>query len=548
MLTAIFDQRADQFQQRLPSHVTLESFRDAFVQAVQRMPALLEADRSSLFLALQKCADAGLKPDGEEAVITIFGADADDATAQAMQVAKGKRAVFMPMVWGLTKLIRQAGGVKSVSAELIYRGEVAKIILGDTPEFIHERSLDPDFDYSHSNVIGAYAIVRYLDGGIEREWMNRSELARVAAVNPAKKGPRAKWPDQMDRKAPLRRLIKKLPKSKEDRRFEYAMAADDTAEHDIDGTAEEMPPPRTAIAAPSAPKPEPQQQAPKDPAEDPADASLGKRVDIPAAPTAAAGAPAGDSPPVRQGPVEALFYGADEEGEPVMHDGEMTVFTSAMAFVAWLESAAMHSKVPEKLWQANVDTIEEACAHRPPACSTRPTKRASPYDEGNAVLHRDGVHRVARGAAMHSKTPESLAGQHRYDRGSLQDPEAKARANHVTRGSRTTSPRGKSRRPLMTRSPNRSRQSRSRRRRSPALPAGKRSCKIASANLPAARTTPPSRPGCRGTSAPTTARRSRYRLRKGSGRAAPRSRAGRCKIRMPPRRPGWWRKSRPRAT
>ena len=96
------------------------------------MPALLEADRSSLFLALQKCADAGLKPDGEEAIITIFGANANDATAQAMQAAKGKRAVFMPMVWGLTKLIRQAGGVKSVSAELIYRGEVAKMSWGTT--------------------------------------------------------------------------------------------------------------------------------------------------------------------------------------------------------------------------------------------------------------------------------------------------------------------------------------------------------------------------------------------------------------------------------
>jgi recombinational DNA repair protein RecT len=204
MLVATFDKRAHEFQTRLPSTISLESFRDAFITAVTGNKRLLDADTSSLFLALQKCADAGLKPDGQEAVITIFGDDREEGGRMvASNANKKKQAVFMPMVWGLVKLIKNAGGVKTVTAELVYKGEPCKIILGDEPRFEHERVLD--LDYSNAPIIGAYAIVSYLDGAIEREWMNKYELDRVAAVNPSTKGPRSKWPDQMHRKGPLRR-------------------------------------------------------------------------------------------------------------------------------------------------------------------------------------------------------------------------------------------------------------------------------------------------------------------------------------------------------
>lgn len=385
MLVATFERRAHEFEARLPTTITLESFKDAFVQAITTSRGrLLQADPASLFLALQKCADAGLKPDGQEAAITIFGDDkeGDDGNVVASTAKGYKQAVFIPMVWGLVKLIKNAGGVKSVVNELVFQGEHCRIILGDEPRFEHERSLEPDFDYSYHRIIGAYAIVSYLDGSIEREWMNRTQLARVAAVNPSKKGPRKLWGDEMDRKAPLRRLSKKLAKSKELVRLMSALDNDDAREDvdEIDGFATENREPRQLDRPTSQTdielNREPRQTADLKPGEeeDQRDASLGTKVRNASGPVdgnpGGAGTGAGNKAGADNGQSGSTVRGAGTsaaanspppfEAWPVDEFGEPAAEAAIMSpadFAAWFEAKGSVTKNIEALRENNMDSI-----------------------------------------------------------------------------------------------------------------------------------------------------------------------------------------------
>src|SRR5690606_34658863 len=79
-------------------------------------------------------------------------------------------------------------------------------------------------------LVGAYALAKMVSGEFEIEWMPLEELERVRAA--AKRGDRespaySQWADQMYRKAPIRRLSKRLPLGEE---FHRAAKADELAD------------------------------------------------------------------------------------------------------------------------------------------------------------------------------------------------------------------------------------------------------------------------------------------------------------------------------
>src|ERR1700744_1797781 len=187
-LVATVDKQTDKYQGILPSDVNWQDFRNAFLVAIQSNSRLLEADRSSLFLALQKAASAGLKPDGQEAALVIFGDDDEDGNPSS---AKGKkRVVFMPMVWGLCKLARNTGTVKAIRAQLVYRGET--VVVSDVNgqrSYSHQRSFgdNDEIDDSPQNITAAYAVVEYKDGTWDAEFMSKRQIERVKATSRSKK-------------------------------------------------------------------------------------------------------------------------------------------------------------------------------------------------------------------------------------------------------------------------------------------------------------------------------------------------------------------------
>ncbi len=251
-VAAVFDRQADRYTKLLPSHIKLEDFRNAFLTAVQRRPALLQADRNSFWLALQQCAADGLKADNREAALVIFADDEEDAEGNRVpsKSSKPKQVVYMPMTAGLRKLLRNTGQIRTIETELVYRGETVKIWREDgTRHFKHEVNTEPDADRSPQAIVGAYAVVVFKDGSWQAEWMSRSDIERVRAVSRAKsaKAPWQVWYDEMCRKTPLRRLAKQLDRSPEVAALQDVLDRDPTAGETIEGEAIEI---ASAVAAP----------------------------------------------------------------------------------------------------------------------------------------------------------------------------------------------------------------------------------------------------------------------------------------------------------
>ena len=111
-----------QFAESLPAGLDPDKFIRNATNAIQMHPQqekLLNADRQSLFLSLQKAAVDGLNIDGREAALTVFNTKVGGEWIS--------KAQYMPMTLGLVKLARNSGEISTISAEVVYSND----------EFIH---------------------------------------------------------------------------------------------------------------------------------------------------------------------------------------------------------------------------------------------------------------------------------------------------------------------------------------------------------------------------------------------------------------------------
>lgn len=342
------DHQKEKFTGILPSNVKWEDFRNTFLIAVQTNPKLLDADRPSLWLALQKAASDGLKPDAREGALVIFGDDEEDEDGNKIpSKAKGKKkVVWMPMVWGIVKQMRNTGNIASVRAKPIYAGE--RVVIRDEngqETYVHERVIGDGagIDESPENIIGAYAVVQYKDGFWDAEFMSLRQLMRSKAVSKAKNGPWKGFFPQMCIKTPLRRLALRIEKSAENARYFAALEQDESLT--IDGTSTDT---DKAITQRFAPIPDDEQTEPPPPPTKAPEAS-------PAPPTTAT-APNSPLPPGSPPgePVTEVFA-TDEFGEPA-NDEPMT----PKQFAQWYAGALFRTKNPGALAQHNADAIQDA--------------------------------------------------------------------------------------------------------------------------------------------------------------------------------------------
>jgi recombination protein RecT len=245
-VAVVFDKDAGRYERLLPSHVSVDDFRNAFLTSVQRNPRLLEADRASFWLALQQAAGDGLKCDNRESALVIYSDTEEDDDGAQKSVARGgkpKQVVYMPMIKGLRKLLRNTGLVSTVEVELIFKGEVIQLWREDGKRhFKHVVNTEIDSNRSDANIIGAYAVVNFKDGTWQVEWMSRSDIEKVRAVSRAKspRSPWQAWYSEMSKKTALRRLIKQLDTSPEIAALEKALDNDPSLGETIDGEATEI--------------------------------------------------------------------------------------------------------------------------------------------------------------------------------------------------------------------------------------------------------------------------------------------------------------------
>lgn len=122
-------------------------------------------------------------------------------------------ATFQDDYSGLMALVRRSGQIKSAFAEVVREGDEFSFQRGTSPQIIHRPPLDSD-----SRKIAVYAVLEYLNGGIEFIVMSPSQVNKHRLKNP-QQGPGGstgiwlEWEDSMWKKTALRQILKTAPKS-----------------------------------------------------------------------------------------------------------------------------------------------------------------------------------------------------------------------------------------------------------------------------------------------------------------------------------------------
>ena len=178
------------------------------VMACKGSSKLAECQLDSLANCAIEAAALGLQPGG--------------SLAECRFVPFKGRATFMLGYPGMIALARRSGEVIDITTGCVCRGDVFEYDLGTARTLRHRKGDDRE----ESVITHAYAHA-VLVGGINKiEVMTSSELAhvrsvssgyRMAEADKAKQSdsPYHQWPDEMSRKAPLRRMFKTLARSRE---------------------------------------------------------------------------------------------------------------------------------------------------------------------------------------------------------------------------------------------------------------------------------------------------------------------------------------------
>lgn len=156
---------------------------------------LRECTPQSIYLGLLACAVTGLEP----------GALKGEAYLVPYRNKGTMEATFMAGYRGLIKQARRSKEIKAIGAQVVFERDEFDIDLGTANMLVHKPAMR-----DRGEIIGAYAIARTTTGVDEIEWMDRDDLDAVKAAGNS--GPAwTDWADQMYRKAPYRRLCKRLP-------------------------------------------------------------------------------------------------------------------------------------------------------------------------------------------------------------------------------------------------------------------------------------------------------------------------------------------------
>jgi recombination protein RecT len=157
---------APEFKAALPEHVSVEKFTRVAMTAIQNTPALVNADRRSLFGAFVRLAQDGLLPDGREAAVVMFG----------------NKAQAMPMIAGILKKVRQSGDVAKISAYVVHENDQFTVRYGFDEDVEH---IPPPLNKPRGEAIGAYATAVLKDGSKLLEVMSLEEIEKVRKVSRA---------------------------------------------------------------------------------------------------------------------------------------------------------------------------------------------------------------------------------------------------------------------------------------------------------------------------------------------------------------------------
>lgn len=218
MVKAIIDKQVEAFGAVMPKGVDNERFGRLVLTAVKATPQLMECfgsqqGQTSVLLSAMQCAALGLEP--------------NTATQDAWLLPRRNRGVMECELSigyrGLLKLARRSGQIKSIRAEVVRENDEFSWGYGLEADYLDHKPLDGTDD-ERGPLTHAYAIVRFLNGGVQFVVLTRSQVEKRRAMssswngNGRKYSPWSTWEDEMWKKTALRALVPHLELSTEDMR------------------------------------------------------------------------------------------------------------------------------------------------------------------------------------------------------------------------------------------------------------------------------------------------------------------------------------------
>lgn len=236
------------FQQVLPSNISIDRFTRVTLTAIQQDPAILNADRPSLYNACLNAAQRGLLPDKKEGALVTFSTKVKTPDGGEQWIQKVQ---FMAMPEGVIKELAKAG-VK-VYAVSVYEADKIEIWNDDAGQHVRHQPL---VFGERGPRVGAFAAATDKDGRTYVEAMNMIDLARAQAASKSKDrngnpiGPWKDWPERMEQKTVLHRIRKRIAILGHDDIVER-LQEDETA--DVGDVPEAAPAPAAAVVTPLKP-------------------------------------------------------------------------------------------------------------------------------------------------------------------------------------------------------------------------------------------------------------------------------------------------------
>lgn len=205
-LKALFDYMSERgsIKDVIASHITPDRLFKLFLAAATRNKDILGCTQASIVETLTRAAELGLDISGTlgEAYPIPFNESVKDARGNWVKVPTLKLIVGYR---GLAKLMRQSGEVKRIETAVVYENDEFIFEQGTEPMLRFRRLLHGD----RGGVIGAYALIETMTGGVQMGYMDYDEIESVRNSARSKDSPAwiNHW-DEMARKTVFRREAK----------------------------------------------------------------------------------------------------------------------------------------------------------------------------------------------------------------------------------------------------------------------------------------------------------------------------------------------------
>lgn len=245
-IVAKIDSKKTQFSELLQNSLSTDRFTQTAKTALQKNPGLLNCTPQSIVNSILLGAELGLL--------------INTPHQHAALIPYKTECTLQPMYKGLVLLAVRAGGIKRITAEVVYENDTIDVDLGMNRNITHKPAMTGA--RLDDKIIGTYAVYVLPDGEKDFCWMTRADIEAVRGSSRAEKdGKPGPWTTafaEMCKKTVVKRALKLIPNS--DDKTALALAADNAVEftgsmagvveYDIDGEATEItgPPAETATA------------------------------------------------------------------------------------------------------------------------------------------------------------------------------------------------------------------------------------------------------------------------------------------------------------